>query len=116
MILYANRMLLNRLREQNTCRSTLPRRKAQIERRLNLLHLDTGIPDHDVGGDTILTVVEEDNHTLGVHGLTSVEVELLDVGEDGLLDEGLGLALPLLDRLRRFTSRGLLGADGLEVV
>lgn len=116
MILYANRLLVNRLREQNTCCDNVPQPEAPNETLLNLLHLDTSVPDHDVGGDTIGAVVEEDNHTLGVHGLTSVEVEVLDVGEDSLLDEGLGLALPLLDRLGGVTTLGHLGADGLEVV
>ena len=39
-------------------------------------------------GDTILAVVEEGDHAIGVHVLASVELKVLEVGND-LLGEGL---------------------------
>jgi hypothetical protein len=47
------------------------------------LHLgETVLPDGNVGGDTVLTVVEEDDHAIGVHGLASEELVVLEVGDD----------------------------------
>lgn len=83
---------------------------------LNLLELDTSIPDHDVGSDTVLTVVEEDNHSLGVHGLASVEVKVLEVGRELAREVLGGLGLPLLDLVIGLASLGHLTLDGLEVV
>lgn len=83
---------------------------------LNLLELDTSIPNHDVGSDTVLTVVKEDNHGLGVHGLASVEVKILEVGTELSNEVLLGLALPRLDLVLGLASLGQLALDGLEVV
>jgi hypothetical protein len=63
---------------------------------LNLHLLETVLPDGNVGGDTVLAVVEEDNHTVGVHGLASIELVVLEVGDD-LLGEAGSLGLELLD-------------------
>lgn len=85
------------------------------------------LPDNDVRGDTVLTVVEENNtkgiiilachpckgsywlpnskvgnkylHALGVHGLASVELKVLDVGQKLLLDVALGTLLEGSDLL-----------------
>ena len=47
------------------------------------LHLGkTVLPDGNVGGDTVLAVVEEDDHAIGVHGLASEELVVLEVGDD----------------------------------
>jgi hypothetical protein len=46
------------------------------------LHLgETVLPGDDVGGDTILAVVEENDHSVGVHGLASVKLVVLEVGQ-----------------------------------
>jgi hypothetical protein len=79
------------------------------------LHLgETVLPHGDVGGDTVLAVVEKDNHAVGVHRLASEELVVLEVA-DNLLSEALGLALKVLDL-------GLVGTlclksllDGLHV-
>jgi hypothetical protein len=65
---------------------------------LNLHLLETVLPDGNVGGDTILAVVEEDNHAVGVHGIAGEELVVLEVGND-LLSELLGSSLELLDGL-----------------
>lgn len=61
------------------------------------LHLgQTVLPDGDEWGDTVLAVVEEDDHAVGVHALASVKLVVLEVGDD-LLSKALGLALEVLD-------------------
>ena len=73
---------------------------------LNLHLLETVLPDGDEWGDTVLAVVEEDNHAVGVHGLAGEELVVLEVGDD-LLGVALGLGLKVLDG-------GLVGTLGLE--
>jgi hypothetical protein len=71
------------------------------------LHLGkTVLPDGDVRRDTILTVVEEDNHAVGVHRLAGEELVVLEVADD-LLGEALSLGLEILDL-------GLVSTLGLE--
>jgi hypothetical protein len=71
------------------------------------LHLGkTVLPDGDERGDTILAVVEEDDHAVGVHRLSGVELVVLEVGDD-LLGEALSLGLAVLDL-------GLVSTLGLE--
>jgi hypothetical protein len=73
---------------------------------LNLDRIKTVLPDGNEGGDTVLAVVEEDDHTVGVHGLAGVELVVLEVAND-LLGEAGSLGLELLDG-------GLVSALGLE--
>jgi hypothetical protein len=40
------------------------------------------LPDGNEGGDTVLAVVEEDDHAVGVHGLAGVELVVLEVGDN----------------------------------
>ena len=56
------------------------------------LHLGkTVLPDGNEGGDTVLAVVEEDDHAIGVHGLASKELVVLEVGDDLLGETGSAL-------------------------
>ena len=50
-------------------------------------------------GDTILTVVEKGDHAIRVHVLASVELVVLEVGDD-LLREGLCALLKSLNTIR----------------
>lgn len=54
-------------------------------------------------------------HAIGVHGLASVEVEVLEVGEELLLDELLSTLLELLNLLGGLALLLELGLDSLEV-
>lgn len=54
-------------------------------------------------------------HAIGVHGLASVELEVLEVGQELLLDVGLGTLLELGDLLRVGALLLELGLDGLHV-
>jgi hypothetical protein len=63
---------------------------------LDLHLLETVLPDGNEGCDAVLAVVEEDDHTIRVHGLASVELVVLEVGDD-LLGETRGLGLEVLD-------------------
>ena len=72
------------------------------------------LPDGDVGGDAVLAVVEEDNHAIGVHGLASEELEVLEVGDD-LLGEGGSTLLEGGDLLGGGTLLLELSLDGLHV-
>lgn len=63
------------------------------------------LPEDDVGGNTVLTPVDEGDHSIGVHGLTSEELVVLEVGDD-LLDVGGSTLLE---------DRDLLGVVLLEV-
>jgi len=92
--------------------------------RLDLLLLDTVLPDGHKWRDTVLTVVEQHNptahvsthtsrghdrshlHSVGVHGLADKELVVLEVGND-LLRVSLRTRLELLDRL-------VAGAVGLH--
>jgi hypothetical protein len=56
----------------------------------------------------ILTVVEEDDHAIGVHGLAGEELPVLE-GTDNLLGESLSTSLELLNLL----VRGAVGLHGL---
>jgi hypothetical protein len=40
------------------------------------------LPDSHIGCDTVLAVVEEDDHSIGVHGLANEELVVLEVGDD----------------------------------
>jgi hypothetical protein len=61
------------------------------------LHLSQAVlPDSNVRGDTILAVVEEDDHAVGVHRLAGEELVVLEVAND-LLGKALGLGLEILD-------------------
>lgn len=62
-----------------------------------------------------LPVVEQSNHAIGVHGLASVELEVLEVGQDGLLDKLLGARLKGLDLSLVLAELLELGLDGLHV-
>lgn len=101
------------------------------------LHLgETVLPEDEVRGDTILArfldvsiwkklvgvwfiddlpVVEESDHAIGVHGLASVELEVLEVGQQSILDELLGARLESLDLVLRLALLLELGLDGLHV-
>lgn len=57
------------------------------------------LPNSDERSGTVLTVVEEDNHAIGVHGLASQELVVLEVGDD-LLGESLSTLLKRLDLVR----------------
>lgn len=71
------------------------------------LHLgETVLPDSDVRSDPILAVVEEDDHSIGVHLLANEELVVLEVADD-LLSVCAGLGLEILDG-------GLVGALGLH--
>lgn len=72
------------------------------------------LPDGDVRGDTILAVVEEDNHAVGVHGLASEELVVLEVGDNLLGIRGSAL-LESSDLLGRGTLLLKLGLDSLHV-
>lgn len=77
-------------------------------RDLDLHLLETMLPDGDVRGSTILAVVEEDDHAVGVHGLASEEFIVLEVAND-LLGVAGSLGLELLDG-------SLIGTLGLETL
>lgn len=66
------------------------------------------LPDGNVGCDTILAVVEEDDHAIGVHGLAGEELVVLEVADD-LLSVARGLGLEVLDG-------GLVSALLLEAI
>jgi hypothetical protein len=60
------------------------------------LHLgQTVLPDSHIGRDTVLAVVEEDDHAIGVHGLADEELVVLEVGDD-LLGEGRTVSVLVL--------------------
>jgi hypothetical protein len=85
-------------------------------RRENLnLHLGkTVLPDGNEGGNTVLAVVEEDNHAVGVHGLASEELVVLEVGDNLLGVRGSAL-LESGDLLGGGTLLLELALDGLHV-
>lgn len=81
------------------------------------------LPDNDVGGDTILAVVHENDtilgqypplqansvlgsnlQAIGVHGLASEELKVLEVGQELVLDVLLGTSLEGGDLLLRAAS------------
>ena len=67
------------------------------------LHLGQAmLPDGDVGSDTILAVVEENHHAIGVHALSDEELKVLEVADD-LLSIGLRTLFELGDE-------GVIGA------
>jgi hypothetical protein len=79
------------------------------------LHLgETVLPDSNVRSDAVLAVVEEDNHAVGVHGLASEELVVLEVG-DNLLGVGGSTLLEGGDLLGGGTPLLELGLDGLHV-
>jgi len=72
------------------------------------------LPDGNVGCYTVLAVVEEDDHAVGVHGLASEELVVLEVANDFLgVGSGLGLKVLDLGRISTLLLEGLL--DGLHV-
>jgi hypothetical protein len=75
---------------------------------LNLHLLETVLPDGHEGGNTVLAVVEEDDHAVGVHGLAGEELVVLEVGND-LLGVARSLGLEVLNG-------GVVGALGLETL
>lgn len=105
---------------------------------LDLHRAQTMLPKGDIGGDTILTVVQEDNpiipivsyrnlfmhgtstsgrldlHSIRVHLRTSVELVVLEVSAD-LLEESSSLRLEILDLRIRSTSLLQLRRKGLQV-
>lgn len=42
------------------------------------------LPDNDIRCDTILAVIEKDDHSIRIHGLASIEVEIAKVGHNVL--------------------------------
>lgn len=56
-----------------------------------------------------------DLHSVGVHGLASVELVVLEVGQQGLLDVGLGTLLESGDLLSGSTLSLEAGLDSLHV-
>lgn len=54
------------------------------------------LPHSSVGGNTILTEIDEHVHTVGVHGLVHENIVVVVVGKD-LLDGGSGAGLEFLD-------------------
>jgi hypothetical protein len=59
-------------------------------RRQRATHLpETVLPEDHVRGDTVLSVVHEDDHAVRVHGLSGEELVVLEVS-DHLLGEGTG--------------------------
>merc|ERR1712032_830555 len=77
---------------------------------LDLLH--SILPEGEVRGRSVLSVVQQGDHTLWVHALSDVELVVLEVG-DNLLGELLGTLLESRDTVRV----GLLelGLDSLHV-
>ena len=95
------------------------------------------LPEGHVGGDTILTVVEEDNpmseyyisiqyitiwskskhnlHSLGVEGLANEELVVLEVANDGL-GESISLGLEVFDLIVALTGSLQVVLDRLHVV
>jgi hypothetical protein len=61
------------------------------------LHLRQAmLPDSNIRRDTVLAVVEQDNHAIRVHGLADEELVVFEVADD-LLGVGAGLGLEGLD-------------------
>ena len=85
-----------------------------MPRKLNLHLGETVLPDSDEGGDTVLAVVEENDHAIGVHGLAGVELVVLEVG-DNLLGVAGGTLLESGDLLGGGTLLLELGLDRLHV-
>lgn len=99
--------------------------------------LETMLPDNNVGSNAIRAVVEKSNpvtcmsdvsqplvddvereaslHSVRVHRLAAVELEVLEVGNHDLLDELLSSSLELLDLLLRLFLLLELSLDRLEV-
>jgi hypothetical protein len=83
----------------------------------DLTHLPkTVLPEDHVRGNTVLSVVHEDDHTIGVHRLSSEELVVLEVSND-LLGESTGGGLESgetsLGVLVSTVSLGLEGSLGL---
>ena len=72
------------------------------------------LPDGNEGGNTVLTVVEEDDHAIGVHGLADQELVVLEVANN-LLGESLGTLLESGDLVGAGALLGELGLDSLHV-
>lgn len=68
------------------------------------------LPEDEVRGGTVLAPVTKNNHTVGVHGLTSVKLKVLELG-DNLLSVGLSTLLKSGSLLRVLN----LGLDSLHV-
>lgn len=100
-------------KSMNQSNPTPPHRAPRREN-LNLHLGETVLPDGNEGGDTILTVVEEDDHAIGVHGLASEELVVLEVGDDLLGVSGSTL-LESGDLLSGGTLLLELGLDSLHV-
>lgn len=101
------------------------------------LHLgETVLPNNDIGSGTVLTVVEEDNpedfklannlayttnnwtnylHGIGIHALASVELVILEVGDQLILDKVGSASLESLDLLGGLASLLELSLDSLHV-
>jgi hypothetical protein len=108
---------------------------------LNLHDLNTVLPDDDVGGNTVLTVVEQDDAVwsdqqvhcrdrsspssgrcvhvyipaIRILRLASVELEVLEVGDKLLLDVSLGALLESSDLFSGSALLLELGLDSLHV-
>jgi hypothetical protein len=82
---------------------------------LDLHLIETVLPDDDIGGDAILTVVQHDDQAIDVHGLASIELEVLEVGDKSLLDVFLGALLESRDGVGIGTLLLELRLDGLHV-
>jgi hypothetical protein len=82
---------------------------------LHLHLLEAVLPRNDIRGGTILAVVEEDDHPIGVHGLAGEKLKVLELGEDDILGVRLGLGLELLDLILRLPDLLEMLLDGLHV-
>jgi len=72
------------------------------------------LPEGDEGGGSILAVVHQDDHSIGVHGFAHVEVVVLEAADD-LLGETLSALLEGRDVLRGSVLLGHLRLDSLHV-
>jgi hypothetical protein len=70
-----------------------------VKRNLKLLLGNTILEEGEVRSGTILTVVQQGDHAIGIHALTSVEFVVLEVTED-LLDKNGSVLLKDGDTLR----------------
>jgi hypothetical protein len=73
------------------------------------------VPEAAERSRAVFAVVHEDDHAVGVHGLSGVELPVLE-GTDDLLGESLGTSLELLDLFLRGVSGLHLLLDGLHVL
>jgi hypothetical protein len=87
---------------------------ANISSHLHLHLHKTVLPDGSIGGNTVLTEIDEHVHTIGVHRLVHEDIVVVVVGKD-LLDGGSGAGLEFLDSFVGGTFFLELGVDAFDV-